>query len=504
MSFENTRKSKLAIVKQDAKGTPKLPSDGTTFIALQDGYSLNPTRETLDNNEMRGDISMAEKIPGVEGSEFSLDSYLKASGSEGVEADAGILLENLLGTKEVEATEYLTAAASTVSTIKLASGGSSLSSGQSIILKDATNGYSVRPIKAISTNDLTLGFNVASAPAAGIGIGKCVAYKPADTADYLTIVDYRGDGGIKQLASDVRIASGEITIEAGEAINMSFSGGGITGMYMNPIQITATNKYIDFVDGVTDLSAVLSEKVYRDVFELAAEAQTKMNALATANITVTYNNTGSNQGKFTFASDGATFSIEWLTGANTANTAAVAFGFSAAADSTGALTYSSVNQLTYTAPYTPSLDSTSPLIAKDCSFLLGGATETACRAGSSITISVNKELTNANSFCAPSGVADAIPTSREVTISGSLYFERHDLSMWEKYKNYSTESFYFIAGEKDSSGNRIPGKTISVYAPYMKLETFNFEDQDGIVVLSFEGSCFNPAGGIGQIFICNN
>lgn len=501
MAFEQTNKTKMAVIKQSGKGVPTLPGSGADYIALQDGFSLTPAREVIENAELKGDISESAPIPGVESTAVDMSHYLRHSGVEGSEPDHGVLLENLLGTKEVESTEYLTTTGSTVSIVKLASGGSSLEAGQSILVKDPTNGYSIRPIFSIATNDLTLGFDLSAAPATGLGTGKCVSYKPADTSDYLSFVDYRGDGGVTQLASDVRLLTGEITIDAGQPINMSFSGSGITGMYVNPIEITASDFSLDFDEGGSELNASITQKIYRDPYSLASEIQTKMDALASANITVSYIDEGANIGKFEFASDGVTFNLLWNSGTNTATSIAAKIGFSTAADSTGATTYNSSSVLSYASLYTPILDNRDPLVAKNNGLLIGENDELTCREGSTLSVSIDKTATNANSWCAETGISDSVITSRSVSISGTLYLVKHDLSIWEKYKNSTTIKFAYTAGEKDSSGNWIAGKCVQVFAPYFKIEEYNLEDQDGLVAITFTGRAFNIASGIGQIFI---
>ena len=46
---ESTRKTRVAIVQETTEGTLKAPSSTGEYIAVQDGLSLTPSFETLEN-----------------------------------------------------------------------------------------------------------------------------------------------------------------------------------------------------------------------------------------------------------------------------------------------------------------------------------------------------------------------------------------------------------------------------------------------------------------------
>ena len=77
---EKNRASSLAIVREVTSGTPVAPTAGTDFIALQEGFSLNPNFQTLENAEIRSSIGLSKLIQGLESPEGSFDHYLRHSG----------------------------------------------------------------------------------------------------------------------------------------------------------------------------------------------------------------------------------------------------------------------------------------------------------------------------------------------------------------------------------------------------------------------------------------
>ena len=52
---------------------------------------------------------------------------------------------------------------------------------KAVLIKDGTNGYNIRNVLSVATNDLTFAFSVPVAPASGVAVGKCVNYAPANS-----------------------------------------------------------------------------------------------------------------------------------------------------------------------------------------------------------------------------------------------------------------------------------------------------------------------------------
>src|SRR5690606_17278141 len=124
-------------------------------------------------------IGAAAPVLGAEAPALSLNHYLRHSGVEGQEPNFGLLLEGAFGDKSVASTEYDTVANSTAGSssaravVKVDSGeGVNFERGHALMIKDQTNGYSIRPVFSISSDDLSLGFNLGNAPGSGVNLGK--------------------------------------------------------------------------------------------------------------------------------------------------------------------------------------------------------------------------------------------------------------------------------------------------------------------------------------------
>lgn len=498
MSLGSSKSNTLAIVKEVTEGTPVDPSAGTDFVTLQPDISLVPAFESLSNEEIRASIGTAKPIQGLEQPTMSMSHYLKASGVEGQEPEIDVLLESAFGAKSVNATQRLTTTSSTVSLIKAASGGSDFARGKAVLVKDGTNGYSIRPVLAVSTNDLTPAFNLPGAPASGLGLGKCVNYSPVNSGhSAFTAWLYRGNGHSLEVMAGAKVSAVSISAEAGQLINMSFSAEG-TKYHFNPIRIAAADTKLDFLDNATTRAATIPAKLYRDPYELATALQDAMNSLGSANVfTVTYSST---TGKFTIASNGTTLSLLWNTGANTANTIGDKIGFVVASDDTGSLTYTSDNAQTYGAPFTPAYDDADPIAAKYLEILLGDATDTACFCAQSVDFSMTITQSNVLCICAESGVQQKLATGREVTMSITALLEKYEAKAFQRFRSNQELAACFNFGPR-SGGNWVPGKCGSLYLPTAVVSSYELTDLDSVIGLTLELSAFVNANGDGEVFL---
>ncbi len=104
--------------------------------------------------------------------------------------------------------------------------------------------------------------------------------------------------------------------------------------------INSANDKLNFADGGGELTATIASATYATPAALAAAIDTALEAAGGANYTVAFS---SSTGKWTITSDGGTFSLLCLTGADgpmLGNTSIfTTIGFSVAADLSGALTY---------------------------------------------------------------------------------------------------------------------------------------------------------------------
>lgn len=505
MSVQLTRKTVAAIMEESTTGTPVVPASGTSFVELQDGaFELTPAFDVLENAEIRSSIGEAQTIIGLEAPTGSISHYIRHSGVEGTKPNYSELLKTAFGSEVVASTQYDTVSSSTAgttsarATIIVDTGeGVDFQRGQALLIKDGTNGYNIRNVYSISSDTLSLGFNLANAPSSGVNLGKAILYKPADSFGSLSVWYYRGNENCVELMSGVRVGEFSLEATAGEFINGSFALEGAT-YYFDPITITSSSKYLDFLDNATTRVATLTEKTYRDPHDLADAIASAMNGLGSANtFTCSYSNT---TGKFTITSNGSTLTLKWNTGANTANSIASKIGFSTAADSSAALTYTSATAQSFAAPYTPSYDSASPLVAKNNEVMIGSYSDYACFCAQTLTMTLANELQNVPCVCSESGVSEKIPTKRTVEIDVTAILDKYDAGKFKDFRQGNTISFSYNFGTK-SGGNWVAGKCGNLYIPDATIVEFKVEDSDGIVALTLKVKAYVDSSGNGECYL---
>lgn len=503
---QSTRKSVLFVVPEVTEGTPVEPTVGTQAVALQDGFSLTPSFETLENAELKSSIGVAKGFQGIEQPEAEISHYVRHSGVEGTEPNYGEFLQSAFGAKSVNATQYSTTAGSTAGTsaaraiIKSTGNASNFERGEALLIKDPVNGYSVRNVFETSgADDLKLGFNLANAPASGVGLGKAILYKPADSGHLtMSLWEYRGNGGAIEMISGARVAEFSMEVTAGEFVNGTFSFQG-TGYHFNPVTIASADRYLDFTDDDGTWAVAITAKTYKNPHDVASALQTAMNASGTTEThSVVYSDT---TGKYTISTSTSTvLSLLWNTGANAANTVGDKIGFSVAADDTGATSYLSDNAYTLTRPYTPSFDVADPLIAKSSEVMIGDFDDYACISVQSLTATLANEIANIPSVCAESGVEGKIVNNREVTVEFVTTLQPYDADKFRRYANNVDTSFAFNFGEK-SGGNWVSGKSANLYIPTCTVSEFSLDDADGVVVMNMTLRGFVDSNGNGEVYL---
>lgn len=504
-AFAN-RKSRMAIVEETTAGTPVAPSAAGQYIALQDGFSLTPNVETIDNEELKASIGTSAPILGLESPSVELSHYIRHSHVEATAPNFGQLLECAFGSVTAAPAQSSTTSGSTAGTssaaaiVKLASGGSNYPRGSALLIKDGTNGYSIRPVQSQSSNDLTLGFNLAAAPASGIGVGRPILYAPSDTPPSCSVWLYRANEADVELVAGAKVTEMSVEANAGEALNASFSLEG-SGYYFDPVEIGADDIYLDFLDNATTRAAVIEAKIYKDPTDLAAAIQSAMNGLGSANtFTCVFNTSGANKGKYTITSNGTTLSLLWNTGTNTANTVGDAIGFSVAADDTGALTYTSDNAASWVSPQTPSIDAGEPLVVKNQEVMIGDFDDYGCSNAQSVTITLSNELQKVPDICEESGVASIINVSRLVEVECVLTLQKHDADKYSRFRQGSDVRFAYNFGTK-SGGNWVAGKCGCFYMPAGKISAFEVSDADGIVTINMTIQAYVDSSGNGEFYL---
>jgi hypothetical protein len=493
-----TRNTVFAVMKETTEGTPVEPTAGTDMIAFQEGFTVSPSFNVLANSELQSSIGASKDSLGFSEPSVSVSHYMRGSGVVATEAGYGELLESALGQVAIAATEYDTVAGSTVSVIKVDTGeGATFAVGECLLIKLGT-GYFMRNIASISGDDLTLAQQLPTGTTVGTGVslGRAVHYT-AVNEDHptLSFFGYRANKGALELVTGSRVTSMTVSVDAGEFINGSFDLEGIK-YAMDPVIITASNKFLDFTDsGASTFAVSVAEGLYLTPYDLASSLETAMNSAGSGvdTYTVTYDDTTS---KFTIAESGSNnFSLLWNSGANTANTigAATALSFDVSADDTGAATYEADNAKDWSAGYTPSYDAADPLVAKNLEVMLGDSEDVACFEASNVTINFSNTKADVTSLCAETGKSGTQFTAREVTVDVSGYLEVGQVEEFKRFKDNDEIIFTLNTGEK-SGGNWVESKTVNYHIPSATITSHELTDGDGIVKLDLTLKAFVKNG----------
>lgn len=509
MAF-GSRSSVFAFIKEDTEGVLKDPT-AASFTVCREGSGLTGAVNTTESDELRNSIAASKAFVTSQAPTGTVNHYFKHSGVEGQAPDYGVLLESALGAVTSNSTEYSTVAGSTAgdsttrANVAVADGeGANFAPGQAMLVKDGANGYAVRNIFSIDESGdpdlLASSFNFGTAPGTGIGLGKAQFYYPQNTGQptfsahmYQAASDL---SGIHQAEAGCRTSSISIEFNAQDLAASNFEIGGIS-YYKNPIRIDATNNLLDITDDGGTIQATIESKVYATPMALAGEISAKATAASTNTITCTWDNSN---GVFILASDGTTFSLLWNSGAGTATSIGATLGYDVASDDTGATSYTADNEQTYGPSVTPVYDNQGPNVVRDNMLLLGSFSDYMCVSGQALTLSVSTPKTDIPDWCAESGIDESLILEREVTISATLKFKKHDVDGTNNLLNNVTSQLAFVHGEKDDAGNWKPGTVVSVYCPSVSITSNVVQDQDGYLVVQFEGTAIAD-GNLDDLYI---
>jgi hypothetical protein len=449
----SSRSQKMYVVEETTVGTLKAPTSGAQAQPIRPGDAITPAFESLANDEIINSLAAGKPILGKESPTGSHPAYAKHSGVEGQAPEAFVMYESAFGSSVENATQYSTIAASTTTVLKSTGASTNFLVGQSLLIKDATNGYRIRAVKSLSGTDITLNFAVPTAPASGVGLGKAQFLKPATSGHpSFSVWKEGGSAEVVEAVAGARTTSIAINATAGQQVEANFEYAG-SKYYFNPMQVTASNNVLSFEDDVTTYSTTVAVGFYSPV-ELAEAVASAMNAVAGDEITVSYDST---LGKFTLASDGSTtFEIDF-----TVANSMVQLGFTTA--QTGAFTYTgSVVEHEIPGGFTASYDDVSTLVAKNIEFLVGTATNYQCRPAQSVSVTIAAETVDVDSICEESGVQEKLPNTRTATFEATLVLEAHEAHLFDYFYNNDGIGVQLNLGSKDSSGNWEAGKCMSV------------------------------------------
>ena len=514
MAFSSKSKV-MAFVEEVTEGVVIDPA-AEDFVIPREGSQLTGAVETIESDELRNSIGASKSFVSKQAPTGSVNRYHKASGVEGQAPEDAILYKSAFGDLAVKSVEVATTTGSTAGDkttrgqLHLADGdvaAGSLEVGQAVLIKDGTNGYKVRAIQAIDASgapDLVdLNFNTNQAVPAGVDLGLAVFFRTIDEGhptfsahEYQSSTDasayHKAEGGCRTQSVALEYPANDLATASFEIAGIKFGE--------NPVELTATNKYIDFTDNVGTVQAIMDEGFYATPIDLANAIAAKMTAASApseaAAISCEFDKV---QGKFIISTDGALLSLLWNTGAQTANSIALTIGFDNAADDTGALTYTADEVLKYGPPAVPSYDASEPTIVRNNELLLGSFSDSICFSGQQFSISIETPKTDIPDWCPESGVSESVVLSRTVPLSGTLKFKKHDAERTYKLLNNETISLQFTTGKK-VAGNWVPGTVTTVWVPEASITTSNKVDQDGYIVEAFEGNAIVGTQGLQDVY----
>lgn len=483
-------------ITEEVSGVPVAPSAGTDYLAVQDGLTLTPGLEVLTNDELKASIGKSKNILGNEAPEGSLSHYLYHSGTEGALPEMHLLLKGAFGSHSLAATEYTVVSAtvgsvSAPATITVGGGlGANFERGEAVLIKFGS-GYIIRCIESISTDTLTLNFNLSTVTGiAGVGLGKAVLYKPSttDALPDLTVWDYRGNGAAVQMMGGSKVSEMSITAEAGDLINAEFSLAG-TAFYFDPIQITSSTDTIDFTDDGGAVSASLTVGFFKDPHDAAAALATAMTAASVGSgdqvISVSYSNA---TGLFTVSATGTTFDVDWAT---TVDTLGAKFGFTA--DDSGSVSYVSDVVIGLTSPQTPVLSGQDPLVAKNNTVFMGSFSDNSCFPANSITFTLSNEIADIKTICATSGIREKLVSSREASVEITAVLDKYRAEEFKRYRLNEETTFMYAFGPK-SGNSYVAGKSGALYIPKCTITAFELTDLEGAVAMNITLTAYTESG----------
>lgn len=481
-------RSAIFAAKEETTADTFIAADAASFIPMRDGASMKSGVELLTSDELYNSIGESKQFVSKESPSGVFPKYAKHSGTEGTEPEYGIFIESSMGNKTVQSTERTASSSSTAGTraaaaiVKVADG-TQWEVGQALLIKDQAAGvkYTIRNIASISSNDLTLAYNLESAPASGTNLGKCVHYYAASTGHpsfTAHMWQAQADSAVYQAISGCRTTGMAWKFPANGFAEVSFDYSG-SKSYLNPITITASNKYLDFNDGTLGV-AIMEEKTYQSPHQLIEEIITKLNQAAT---TLTFTGYYDDEtGKFTISA-GGTFTMLFASGANTANDIGSAIGFTV--DQTAAATYTSATAIDFDTLVTPTYQDVDNIVVKDAELKIGDWFRDDCHKFTDCSFTVSTPVADINNGCAENGLDSKIVTKRSATFSATILLKQYEVLYFDKMINNTTTKLAFTVGSK-TGGNWDAGKCMNIFFQNCTISGSTIEDNGGVVVYKIE------------------
>lgn len=496
-----TRKSVLGVMPEVTEGVPLLPTGATKYVAMQDDFDITLAADRLENAELAGSIGKKPSVLGAEKPTVKSSHYMRGSGVEGQAPGYHEYMKALAGSEVVAASEKAAAGGSTTLAVNLETGdGAAFQRGQGLLVKHAAGANEFSVVHAVAGDVLTPAFPLASAPASGTGLGKCVFWPPADEGHQtLAVTRYLGNGGARQTVAGLRPDSLTIAADAGGYVNGSFSFRGIKA-YFNGFEVTDANKHLDFEDDDGTFAAEVATGWYSNPHALAAAIQNALNAANPGDAkTVSYLDAS---GKYKVTGAGTLLTLKWSTGANKLTSIGPTVGFPVSADSsgTGAATGYTGAALSWAAPHTPSLDAAKPVAAKLNVLRIGTPTDNVTFQASKVELTYEDEVGEIKDVTSETGIAGTLVTGRKIAFKATALLNRHDASWFKRWKDGDEVRALYAWGRK-VGGSWVAGETMYAYLPTLVIDDLALPDENGLTTVEISGSAVVGADGLGEVYI---
>lgn len=518
------RRSTAAIVLKHFESMLRKPTAGSQFIALQPDFSLNPNFTTTENIELKDDIMSGKNIVTGEAPGGTLSHYFTGSGKPGVAPEYGPILQTTFGGYRALPAEVMTVAGSTRSILKFSEGNAAMfTKGDGMLIKDNANGWALRPVESVNGDEVTLGFQLSAAPAAGVGTSQYVTYFPLnDNLPVFDIWHYLGGGesGVETIAN-CRTTSLTINATAKDLINSTFNfegtDYGFNEEYVDNLTLFESNNTFRLISEKSKAGELvtLEAKKYEnsdgdpDPAALAAEFQAKVRRVTGYSAaTMSYSATTK---KFTFTSTKG-YNLDFYSegGGNPSLAKILGYKQEDVLDNdlrTGAFT--SPNTLFLTRDYRHGLtevyDDADPIIARGQRLFIGDLTDNICIDSSSVTINIGTPRSLITSICEESGNYASLINARMATISVSAHLQDDDRRFFDKFQDGDDIRFAFMAGRKDRQDDGTfqwkAGESFIVYGSPASITNWNITSSNEVYMLDLEMTCFSEGDGLGSIFV---
>ena len=504
-----TRRSTVAVVPKTQESALTKPTAGSQFVTIQSDFAITPNFETTENTEIKDDIMTGKTIITGEAPTGTFSHYFKGSGTAGKVTEYSPFVQSSFGGYRALANEQTLTAGSSTSVLKFSPASHGLiQKGDALLIKDAANGWEIRPVASVDEGNITLAYNLKKAPAGGTKLGVFYTYYP--TSDNIPVYDLwhyigGGESGVENI-QNCRTTNMTISATAKDLINTSFTFEG-TGYRFNEdfssfFEIGSYNNQFGVRKTASGAftTVTLASGNYTGA-ELAAEIQAKWRA--TSGYTGARVSYATDQFDFEYSSEYVLDFTPQQAAPDTKFTLAQTLGFPPTETTRSAGEKASTSDASLTRDYGHKLmevyDQTDPVVARDQLIFVGEPTNNRCIEASSATFTIGTPKTLITSICTESGNYRTVINQRTATLTISAILEDDDRRFFSDFKQGDTTHFAFVGGKKED-GQWRAGESFAIYGSPASITSFSITNADNVYMLDLEFTCYSEGDERGSIF----